>query len=167
MNNRILITYATRAGSTAEIATAIAEAMTRRGFLVDVKPVKANPAVQGYQAVLIGSAIRMGSWLPETMEFIKANQQILNHLPVALFTVHMLNTGDDDASRTARLAYLNNVRPLLNQAEEIYFSGKIDYNTLSFFDRLLAKAVEKQTGTPPGDFRNWDEIRSWVPAISS
>lgn len=166
-NNRILVTYATRAGSTAEVATAIAATLTERGFQVEVKPVKENPSIQGYQAVLIGSAIRIGNWLPEAVEFVKTNQQILNHLPVALFTVHMLNTGDDEVSRAARLAYLNQVRPLLPRAEEIYFSGKMDYSTLPFFDRLLAKAVEKQTGTPPGDFRDWDEIRNWAPAIFS
>jgi hypothetical protein len=69
MNNRILITYATRAGSTPEIAAAIAESMSQRGFAVDVKSVKERPSIQGYQAVLMGSAIRMGSWLPEAVDF--------------------------------------------------------------------------------------------------
>ena len=106
MNKRILITYATKAGSTVDIAVAIGQTLYARGFLVDVKPVKENPVLKGYQAVLMGSAIRMGSWLPEAVDFVKTNQQALNKMPVALFTVHMLNTGEDDASRTARLAYL-------------------------------------------------------------
>jgi len=80
-------------------------------------------------------------------------------MPVALFTVHMLNTGDDEASRTARLAYLNAVRPLLNGAEEVYFEGKMDFSRLSFLDRFIAnmvKAVE-------ADRRDWAKIRAWVP----
>jgi menaquinone-dependent protoporphyrinogen oxidase len=161
MNNRILITYATRAGSTAEIAAAIAATMTGRGFSVDVKPIKENPTVQDYQAVLIGSPIRMGNWLPEAVEYVKRNQAALRQVPVALFTVHMLNTGEDEASRAARLAYLNAVRPLLNQPEEVYFTGKMDFARLSFLDRFTAnmvKAVES-------DQRDWDKIRGWAPAV--
>ncbi len=163
MNKKILVTYATRAGSTVEVATAIGESLSKRGFAVNVKPVKEKPNLAGYQAILMGSAIRMGSWLPEAVDFIKANQQALNKLPVALFSVHMLNTGSDDASRTARLAYLEAVRPLLNQAEEAYFAGKMDFSRLSFLDRFVAglvKAVE-------ADHRDWDKIRSWAPAMLS
>jgi len=160
MNNRVLVTYATRAGSTAEVAAAIAETLSARGYTVDVKPVKSKPSLAGYAAVVLGSAIRMGNWLPEAVDFVKANQATLNAVPVALFSVHMLNTGDDEASRTARHAYLNAVRPLLNGAEEVYFEGKMDFSRLSFLDRLIAgmvKAVE-------ADHRDWAQIRGWVPA---
>jgi menaquinone-dependent protoporphyrinogen oxidase len=103
----------------------------------------------------------MGSCLPEAVEFVKPNQQALKKMHVALFTDHMLNTGDDEASRTARLAYLDTVRPLLNQPEEVYFAGKMDFSRLSFLDRFIAgmvKAVED-------DQRDWDKIRNWSPAI--
>jgi menaquinone-dependent protoporphyrinogen oxidase len=161
MNNKILVTYATRAGSTVDVAAAIGEALARRGFSVNVVPVKDKPNPANYQAVLMGSAIRMGSWLPEAVDFIKTNQQALNKMPIALFTVHMLNIEDDDTSRAARLAYLDTVRPLLNKAEEVYFAGKMDFSRLSFLDRLVAgmvKAVE-------ADHRDWDKIRNWTPAI--
>jgi menaquinone-dependent protoporphyrinogen oxidase len=161
MNNRILVTYATRAGSTAEIAAAIGKSLSERGFTVDVKPVKDKPSLNGYQAVIMGSAIRMGNWLPEALDFVKANQSTLKALPVALYTVHMLNTGDDETSRSARLAYLNNVRSLLNSAEEVYFTGKMDFSRLSFLDRFIAnmvKAVES-------DQRDWEKIKQWSNTI--
>lgn len=163
MTDHILVTYATRAGSTSEIATAIGEAISKRGFAVDVKPIKEKPSLQGYRAVLMGSAIRMGSWLPEAADFIKANQQELKQMPVALFTVHMQNTGEDEASRTARLAYLGAIRPLLNQAEEVYFTGKMELSRLSFFDRSISKMLKAKDE----DLRDWNKIRSWVPAILS
>ena len=163
MKNRILVTYATRAGSTAEIAAAIGESLSARGVAVDVKPVKANPDLAGYASVVMGSAIRMGSWLPEAVNFVKANQAALNAMPVALFTVHMLNAGDDEASRTARQAYLNAVRPLLNGAETIYFEGKMDFSRLSFLDRTVAKMVK----SVEADHRDWIGIRQWANAIWS
>ena len=55
MNNRVLITYATRAGSTGEVASSIGKALHGRGFRVDVRMIKSSPSVEGYQAILIGS----------------------------------------------------------------------------------------------------------------
>jgi menaquinone-dependent protoporphyrinogen oxidase len=161
MNNRILVTYATRAGSTAEIAATIGKSLSERGFAVDVKPVKDKPSLNGYQAVIMGSAIRMGNWLPEALDFVKANQSTLKALPVALYTVHMLNTGDDETSRSARLAYLNNVRPLLNSAEEAYFTGKMDFSRLSFMDRFISKMVK----AVESDQRDWDNIKQWAKTV--
>ena len=161
MNKKILVTYATLAGSTVEVAAAIGEALSKRDLAVEVKPVKEKPNLANYQAILMGSAVRMGSWLPEAVDFVKTNQQALNKMPVAIFTVHMNNTGEDDESRAARLAYLDAVRPLLNQAEEVYFAGKLDFASLSFLDQLVVKMVKGVEA----DRRDWDKIRNWVPAI--
>lgn len=161
MNNRILVTYATRAGSTDEVAAAIGETIGARGFSVDVKPVKENPQVDGYQAVLVGSAIRFGQWLPEAVEFVKNNQQALNRVPVALFTVHIMNLGDDEQSRSNRMAYLSAVRPRIKPVDEVFFHGEIDPARLSFLERLIGQIVK----APVGDFRDWDKIRGWANAV--
>ena len=162
MNKRLLVTYATRAGSTPEIAAAIGETLAARGFSVEVKPVKTNPPLAGYGAVILGSAIRIGNWLPEMVDFIKKNQAALAQMPLAMFTVHMLNLGEDEASRAARVAYTAPIHQLLTPVDEVFFAGKIDYATLSFFDRLMAMAVEKQTGAATGDRRDWEQIRAWA-----
>ncbi len=161
MNKGILVTYATRAGSTVEVAAAIGETLSARGFAVDIKPVKDQPRLDGYQAVIMGSAIRMGQWLPEAVDFVKANQQALNRMPTTLFTVHMLNIGDDEQSRANRLAYLNTVRPLLQKADEVYFAGKMDFSRLSFLDRFISGMVKVQEQ----DRRDWDNIRNWAQTI--
>lgn len=161
MTRKILITYATRAGSTVGVADAIGAELRRRSLEVEIQPVTTNPTVEKYEAVILGSAIRMANWLPEMVEFIKTNQSALRSRPVALFTVHILNTGTDEAGRMARLAYLNTVRPLLNPMDEVFFTGRIDLATLSFVDRLMVKIVK----SPIGDFRDWDGIRAWSSAI--
>jgi len=56
---------------------------------------------------------------------------------------------------------LNTVRPLLNPIDEVYFAGRIDFEALSFVDRLMVKMVK----SPIGDFRDWDGIRAWSSAI--
>jgi menaquinone-dependent protoporphyrinogen oxidase len=113
----------------------------------------------------MGSAIRMGAWLPEALDFIRKNQAALNRLPTSIFTVHMLNAGDDEASRAARRAYTAPVRELLPSADEVFFKGKLDYKTLSLLDRLIAKAVENPEN-PPGDFRDWEAIKGWAESLN-
>lgn len=161
MAKRVLIIYATRSGSTAGVADAIGTELGRRALDVDIQPVTASSTLSAYEAVILGSAIRMANWLPEMVEFIKMNQSVLQSRPVALFTVHMLNTGVDETSRAARLAYLDTVRPLLNPVDEVFFTGRIDLETLSFVDRLMVKMVR----SPIGDFHDWDGIRAWSSAI--
>lgn len=163
MNNKILIAYATRAGSTAEIAAEVGRNLNENGFAVDVSPIKENPKLEGYQAVILGSAIRMGNWLPEAIQYIEANQTRLRSLPAALFTVHMLNTGADEESRANRLAYLDKVRPLVQEAEAVFFQGVMDYSKLSFLDRMIAKMV----GAEEADNRDWERIQSWSPTALS
>ncbi len=161
MTQKILIAYATRAGSTAEIAAVIGQTLAARGYDVEVKPVGQVASLDGYQAVLLGSAIRMGSWLPEMVKFIRANQSALNNLTAALFTVHMLNTGDDEASRAARAAYTTPVRALLPNVPEVFFTGRMDFSRLSILDRFISsmvKAVES-------DQRDWGKIRAWANTI--
>ncbi len=165
MSQTVLIAFATRAGSTPEIAHAVGETLAARGFNVDVQPVRQVRSLQAYDAVILGSPIRVGNWLPEATAFVRTFQADLNRLPVALFTAHMLNLGEDEASRTARLTYTAPVRALLPNAQETFFAGKVDYRTLSFFDRLLTKMIEKQTGQPVGDMRNWDAIRQWAQGV--
>jgi len=62
--NNILTTYATRAGSTFEVAEQIAEILRTTGASVKVKPVPAVHEMKDYDAVVIGSPIRMSQWLP-------------------------------------------------------------------------------------------------------
>ena len=165
MSKHILIVYATRAGSTVEVAQVIGEVLGGRGFEVQIKSVKENPAVDGYQAVIIGSAIRMGNWLPEVVDFLRKNQPKLSQIPTAIFTCHRLNTGEDAASRAAREAYSAPIRQIVSPQAEAFFSGTLDHAKLNFVDRMLAQAVEKSTLTPAGDFRDWSRIRSWAQTV--
>jgi menaquinone-dependent protoporphyrinogen oxidase len=161
MSNRILVTYASKAGSTAEIAAKIGEHLGERGFKVDVINVKSKPDPKDYQAVILGSCIRMGGWLPEMMDFIKANQFALNSIQAALFTVHLLNIGDDETSKAARTAYMDKVRALMPGKEEVYFLGAMDFSKLSRLDRFISKMVK----TEESDLRDWGKIKFWSETV--
>jgi menaquinone-dependent protoporphyrinogen oxidase len=162
MNKKILIAYASATGSTLEIAAEIGKTLGARGFTVDVKSVRENPQVEDYEAVLIGSAVQYGKWLPEAVDFVKRNQGILRRLPVALFCVHIQNLEDDWQSRRRRLAYLDAVRPLVESIDEGYFAGRFDRQGAALLmPRFLARFIRVF------DRRDWDKIRLWAERLGS
>jgi menaquinone-dependent protoporphyrinogen oxidase len=161
MEQKVLVTYASRAGSTEEIAEVVAADLIRRGFTVDLLPVKQASRLDGYSAVVIGSAVRMGSWLPEAVKFVQQNAAALNRLPTAFFSVHLMNLGEDEASRKARGIYLDTVRKHVQPRHEALFAGVGDMAKVSFIEGLIGKLVK----SPEGDFRDWKVIHAWAADI--
>ncbi len=160
--NKILVTYATRAGSTFEVAVLVAEVLRAAGATVDVKYVRAVHELKGYDAVVIGSAIRMGQWLPEAVEFVKANRETLSHIPTAYFLVSGFLRADTPEMRQRALAYLDPVRKILEPTSIGLFAGKMDYSKMDWIDRSIAEAVSSSQG----DWRNWEAIRNWAHDLS-
>lgn len=72
---RLLIAYATMAGSTAEIAETIGGELTVQGFAVEVKPVEAIAGLQSYDAVIIGAPMILG-WHRAALRFLRRHERI-------------------------------------------------------------------------------------------
>jgi menaquinone-dependent protoporphyrinogen oxidase len=158
MPKKILITYASKRGSTGEVAEAIGKTMARIGARVDLLPLKKVTGLSGYQAVLIGSAIRVAKWLPEAVDFVSENRAALQRVPTAYFTVCMTLAEDTPANQTRAAGFLEPVRTMLAPVAEGYFAGKVDPKTLSFLENTMLKAKN----VPQGDFRDWSKITSWA-----
>lgn len=161
MKDTILITYATKCGSTAEIARAIGERLCEKGMFAEVRPVKSVSNLNGYRAVVIGSAIRMGKWLPDALEFATQHQARLSQMPTAAFTVHMLNTDDTPESQAARAGYVAPLHQVMTPGAEAFFAGKIELARMSLFDRLISKTMK----ATDQDLRDWDQIRGWADTL--
>ncbi|HZM12768.1 MAG TPA: flavodoxin domain-containing protein, partial [Bacteroidales bacterium] len=80
---RILITYATRTGSTEGVAKTIGVTLSLMGETVDVIPMQDVKDSSAYKAVIAGSAIQAANWLPEAMDFVKDNREVLTQKPFA------------------------------------------------------------------------------------
>lgn len=163
MPQRILVTYATRTGSTVGVAEMIGKTIAARGYAVDVKPVKEVVSTAVYQAVVIGSAINGAQWLPEAVDFVKQNQAALNQVPLAVFCVHIMNLGNDEKSRKNRLAYLDAVRALVKVKDEAFFAGLgMNPAETSGFTRWIYRTFKIG---PEGDCRDWEKIRGWGEGV--
>ena len=162
MNNRILVTYATQAGSTAEVAAQVAKTLTDRNPNVDLKPVDKVTDLTPYSTVILGSAIMAGSVLPAAKKFIEKNQAALQAKTLHVFIVCMTLKDDTAENRAAVSAYLEPVRALVKPASEGLFTGRYDPKKLSLVLRLVMSMMK----TPQGDFRNWEEIKGWAENVS-
>lgn len=161
MSKKLLIMYASKCGSTAEIADSIGKTLGEKGFEVDVLPVKEITNLTGYDAVLAGSAIRVGTWLPEAIDFIKENREALEKLPLAIFTVHALNWENTSASEALRKNYSLAIKQVITPDEEVFFTGLIDFSRMTFLERMLSKTVK----AVEEDRRDWNMIKAWAEGI--
>ncbi len=159
---KILVAYATKAGSTAEVADEIGRVIeSKGGRKVDVRPVGKLKEVGGYDAVIIGSAIRAGKWLPEATKFVEKHRDALSQVPVAFFTVCLTLKEDTEENRRTVAAYLDPVREVVQPVDVGIFAGMMDYGKLPFILRLMMKMMK----APEGDFRNWEAIRAWAGQV--
>lgn len=161
MNEKILVAYASKCGSTGEVAEAIGQVLCDGGAATDVRLAKDVTDVNGYRAVVVGSAVRMGQWLPEAVKFVETHQDALNQMPVAYFTVCMTMQEDTEENRREVMGYLDPVREIVQPRDVGLFAGAIDYSKMGFVFRLVIKAMK----VPEGDFRNWDNIRDWAASV--
>ncbi len=139
----------------------IAETLREVGTAIDICPIKSVRDVQGYDAVVIGSVIRMGHWLPEAVEFVEHHRESLSRIPTAYFLVSGFLQADRPEARKTVLAYLEPVHAMLEPVSIGLFAGKMDDSKLSWLDRFIAKKV----GSAEGDWRDWEAIRQWARSL--
>lgn len=153
----VLVTYASKHGSTVEIAERIAARLRQMGKDAEVRPVEATGDLNPYEAVVIGSAVYFGSWMKEATEFVAANRDALAARPVWLFSSGP--TGETSQPDPKQVTELNAaIRP----RDHRMFGGALDHHKLSFPERVIIKGVK----APEGDFRDWAEIDAWASTIA-
>jgi menaquinone-dependent protoporphyrinogen oxidase len=157
---KILVAVASRHGSTHEIAEALARKLGTAGHAIDVQSVEDGATVEGYDAVVIGSAVYMGNWLPPAVQFVDRHQAQLAAVPVWLFSSGPLGAGDPRPK--GEPAHLDQLMERTGARGHRIFVGKLDQDELGFGERLIVRAV----GAPEGDFRDWAAINVWANEIA-
>jgi len=167
MPNRVLVTYASRAGSTKEVAEAIGKTLAEGGLQVDVLPMDMVKDLSFYDAVVAGSAIRGSKWLPEAVEFIQRHRSELGGKRTAMFTVCItLAMKNGENYRSAVMGWVAPVRAMVHPMSEGLFAGMLDFSKLPFnWDTLMLRAAVLFGVFPRGDYRDWNAVRSWAEGL--
>lgn len=164
-NDKILVAYASRNGSTAGVAESISQQLAAGGAAVELRQIKDVTDLSGYRAVVLGSAVQSGAWLPEAVEFVQNNQAALRAIPTAYFLVCMMAVKTDEQSRNFVAAYLEPVRQLVKPVAEGRFTGALFPSKYSFFEGLGLRIFLAYLKLKPGDYRDFDAVRAWAGTL--
>jgi len=182
---RVLLVYATRHGSTREVADAVAEELRAAGHEVDQQPATEAPGPAGYDAVVLGGPMIMG-WHRQAVRFVARHRGELAELPTALFitAASLTDCGETDVQGvpivkdpwlakaprdSAKLRYRESYALPQHYLGEVlkkaapwrprsvaFFAGSLDLTTMNLLEKAFVLLV---VGATPGDGRNWKAIR--------
>lgn len=161
MSTKVLVAYATRFGSTAEVASAIAEELRDEDTEVDVAPMRDDLDLAPYQAVVLGASVRGCQWLPEATCFVGRHREELKQRRVAYFLTCGRLREESTEARLEASAYLDPVRQFVPEVEPVAAACFGGCTRGNWFVSLLVHLA----GLPTGDWRNWSRIRTWGAAI--
>lgn len=165
METRVLVAYASKYGATAEIAEKIGEVLRPAGLSADVRPADQANDLSAYQAVVLGSAVYIGRWRKQAVNFLKTNEQMLTKKPVWLFSSGPTGEGDPlELLKGWRIP--GGLQPVVDRIQPrdiAVFHGAVFPEKLNFIQRWMIKNVK----APVGDFRDWDAITSWAQGIAA
>lgn len=165
---RILVAYGTKHGSTAEIAARIGERFSAAGFDTDVLHANLGIEVTKYDALVIGSPMYAARWLPEPALLLIANRERITNIPIALFSVGMIDFKHPGKLREEHDAWVekafNQEDVQLSVVSTATFKGAYSRRNLPFYLRIIDAILRF---TPNGDYRQWDEIESWSDELAS
>ena len=168
MSGRILITFASRTGTTQDYAEVIGKAITGAGFQVDVLPMDAVTDLTRYDAVLAGSAIRKSKWLPEAIDFLKDHHAELNRKPFAMFTVCITRamSADDEYQRVVK-EWVEPMRALVNPLADGVFPGRLDFSKLPLtLDTIQLRMAVVLGIFPRQDRCDFAAARAWAEELA-
>ncbi|HUX12922.1 MAG TPA: flavodoxin domain-containing protein [Spirochaetia bacterium] len=162
---RILVTYASKHGATAEIAEGIGAVLLKRGMEVDVMAIDRASDLAGYAAIVLGVALYMGNWRKEAVRFLKQNEAELSGKPFWLFLSGPSGVGDPIELLKGRQVppSLQGLLDRIKPREVTVFHGALTPEKISGFERWIIKRVKAATG----DFRDWSAIESWATSVAA
>jgi len=164
MSTSVLVGYATRYGSTQEVAEAVAATLRECGLVADIQPMREVRTLAGYSAVVLGAALYMFRWHKDARRFLSRHRQALTERPVAVFALGPVHDPYDEKEWQDSCAQLDKELakfPWLAPVALQMFGGKYDPEKLRFPINLLAGKE------PASDLRNWTEIRTWARNLAA
>lgn len=166
---RILVAYASQAGSTAGVAAAIGEQLELSGAHVDVRPAREGADLSKYTGVVLGSAIHHGRPLRDATAFLQNNRALLATMPLAIFCVSGMLANDSAATRRRAAGWLASLRALAvaPPVSEAAFAGELAVYKYRLLSGLGIRGMAFLLHKAPGDYRDWVAIRAWADDLAT
>jgi menaquinone-dependent protoporphyrinogen oxidase len=163
MSASVLVAYATRSGSTREVAESVADTLREGGIGVSIQPLREAKKIDEFSAVVIGAPLYMFHWHKDALRFLSRQRDALNQRPVAIFALGPIQPEkkqfeDARTQLNQELAKYPCLEPI---AVEI-FGGRFEPTSLRFPYNLIP-ALKNM---PASDLRDWSAIRAWANELT-
>jgi menaquinone-dependent protoporphyrinogen oxidase len=170
---KILLLYSSNYGLSKKICEAIQVSLARRGEPAEVVPLVGHTVdPRSFDAIVIGASIRHGKHSPAVLEFIRANQALLESKPSALFSVNLvarkpLKNTPQTNPYLKRLVAQSPWKPRLLGV----FAGELDYSRYGPVDKYMMRLVMWINKGPTDfatkvQFTNWDEVERFAGQVA-
>ena len=159
----VLVAYATKNGSTGEIAQWIADELRSRGLAAETRPAADVTDVAGYEAVVLGGSLYMAGWHRDARHFAHRFAHELSGRLVWLFSSGPLDTSADEGDIPPG-PQIEAAMRALDARGHVMFGGRLSedaHGWLGFVSHRMAEAGHR------GDFRNPTRVRAWARGIAA
>lgn len=159
---KVLVGYATKYGSTREVAEAITDVLRTGGLEVDLQQLRDVKSLDGYQAVVIGAAFYIFKWHKDARKFLSRFKESLEKLPVAVFALGPTEAPKDEKDKEMVEGQLPKTLakyPWLKPVAQALFGGVMDPSKMNFPWNITMKTM------PVSDLRDWQAIRAWAEEV--
>ncbi len=157
---RVLLAVSSRHGATSEIGQAVGEELASHGIELVMHPLGTHDSLPVFDAAVLGSSVYAGHWERDIKDFVESHASTIAGKPVWLFSSGPI--GDPPKPEEAPVD-IAGIMDATGAREHRVFSGKLDKSKLSFGEKAIVMAFR----APEGDFRDWDEIRTWAREIAT
>jgi menaquinone-dependent protoporphyrinogen oxidase len=158
MATRVLVAYATKMGSNAEIAEAIVAVLLDAGLEAEAVPARDVKDVDPYDAIVLGSALYAAHWQRDANRFVAKRREVLKSKPLWLWS-----SGPLDWTRAVKnLPPADNVVEIMGDVPfraHRTFGGRLDPANPAVDEQILRTHQV-------GDFRDFDAIRAFARSIA-
>jgi menaquinone-dependent protoporphyrinogen oxidase len=159
----VLVAYASKRGSTREIAETVAATLRREGLGVCLERVEDVQSLEPYDAVVIGSAVYMKRWRGDARHFLKKHRKALRQKPFWVFSSGPVGDPAHDNPEWAEPPKIAEKVDELGGREHVVFGGCLPGEPRGFMEKAMVEGTPKEFR----DRRDWTRIRSWAHQIAS
>jgi menaquinone-dependent protoporphyrinogen oxidase len=165
----VLILFATREGQTEKIARRMAAVLEAKGHRVDLRDVDRTSReldLRRYQAIFVGSPVRVGSYLPSIVRFVRHQRDVLERVPAAFFSVslsvapHSGGRKSDGGAETMRVVEKFTGTTGWRPRRVELIAGALPYSKYNFLVRFVMRRISAAAGGDTDTSRDY-EYTDW------
>jgi menaquinone-dependent protoporphyrinogen oxidase len=159
----VLVAYASKRGSTAEIAETVAATLRREGLGVCLKRAEEVPSLEGFDAVVLGSAVYTKRWRGDARHFLKKHRKALKQRPFWVFSSGPVGDPSKDNPDWIEPPKIAEKVEEMGARGHVAFGGCLPAEPKGFMEKTMVEGTPREYR----DRRDWAEIRDWAHEIAS